>query len=122
MSLTDQIGEVVSVSHLGTASRSPIARVDLYSYDLTYVGGEYVMSGDRVISSLSSTVVRLETEDGFVGFGETCQLESNYLPAHAAGARAALQEIAPQVLGLDAGNPVAVQRAMDVSLLGHGYA
>lgn len=96
--------------------------MDLFSYELTYVGDEYVMSGDRVITALDSTVVRLETSDGVVGFGETCPLGSAYLPAHAAGARAALQELAPQVLGLDAANPVAVNRAMDECLLGHAYA
>jgi cis-L-3-hydroxyproline dehydratase len=122
MSVSDQIGEVVAGSRLGAVAEAPIARVDLYSYDLTYVGGEYVMSGDRVISSLSSTVVRVETEDGYAGYGETCPLGSNYLPAHAAGARAALAEVAPAVLGKDAANPVAVSRTMDDCLLGHGYA
>jgi L-alanine-DL-glutamate epimerase-like enolase superfamily enzyme len=103
------------------SAESAIARVDLYSYDLTYVGGDYVMSGDRVISSLSSTVARIETVGGHVGFGESCPLGTNYLPAHAAGARAALREVAPYVLGLDGGNPVAVSRVMDDVLLGHGY-
>jgi L-alanine-DL-glutamate epimerase-like enolase superfamily enzyme len=103
------------------SAESAIARVDLYSYDLTYVGGDYVMSGDRVISSLSSTVARVETVGGHVGFGESCPLGTNYLPAHAAGARAALREVAPYVLGLDGGNPVAVSRVMDDVLLGHGY-
>jgi cis-L-3-hydroxyproline dehydratase len=120
MTLSNPVGNVVQ-EVLGTAARSPIVKVDLFSYDLTYVGGEYVMSGDRVISSLASTVARVETEDGFVGFGETCPLGSNYLPAHAAGARAALEEVAPHVLGLDACNPAAVSRAMDARLQGHGY-
>jgi cis-L-3-hydroxyproline dehydratase len=101
---------------------SNIARIDLFAYDLSYVGGEYVMSGGRVVTTLSSTVARVTTADGLVGHGETCPLGSNYLPAHAAGARAALAELAPQLLGLDAGNPVAVSRAMDAALLGHGYA
>jgi L-alanine-DL-glutamate epimerase-like enolase superfamily enzyme len=30
--------------------------------------------------------------------------------------------VAPRLIGLDAGNPVAVYRAMDAALLGHGYA
>ncbi len=101
---------------------STVARVDLFSYELSYVGGEYVMSRGRVVTSLSSTVVRLTTEDGQVGFGETCPLGSNYLPAHSEGARAALQRIAPHVVGLDASDPAGVSRAMDACLLGHGYA
>jgi cis-L-3-hydroxyproline dehydratase len=101
---------------------STIARIDLFAYDLTYVGGEYVMSGGRVVTTLSSTVVRITTADGLVGYGETCPLGSTYLPAHAAGARAALNELGPEVIGLDAANPAAVSRAMDAALLGHGYA
>jgi L-alanine-DL-glutamate epimerase-like enolase superfamily enzyme len=104
------------------ASSSRIARIDLYSYELTYVGGEYVMSGGRVVTALDSTVVKVTTGDGLVGYGETCPLGSNYLPAHAAGARAALAELGPHLLGLDASNPTAVSRAADGVLLGHGYA
>ena len=99
-----------------------IARVELYSYDLSYVGGEYVMSRGRVVGTLSSTVVRLIAEDGRSGFGETCPLGSNYLPAHAAGARAALTEIGPQLVGADAANPTALDRIMDQALSGHPYA
>jgi L-alanine-DL-glutamate epimerase-like enolase superfamily enzyme len=105
------------------ASRpSPIERIDLYSYDVNYVGSEYVMSGGRIITTLHSTVARVSTEDGLVGYGETCPLGSNYLPAHAAGVRAALTELAPSLVGLDATNPALVARAMDTALLGHGYA
>jgi cis-L-3-hydroxyproline dehydratase len=99
-----------------------IARVDVFGYDLTYVHGRYVMSGGRVIETLASTVVRVTTDDGVEGFGEVCPLGPAYLPAHAAGARAALQEMAPAVLGVDAGNLGAVNAAMDVALMGHGYA
>jgi L-alanine-DL-glutamate epimerase-like enolase superfamily enzyme len=99
-----------------------VARVDLFSYEASYVGGELHMSGGRVFRSLSSTVVRIQTADGRVGYGESCPLGSNYLPGFAGGVRAALTEIAPRVIGLDAGNPAAVYREMDAALLGHGYA
>jgi L-alanine-DL-glutamate epimerase-like enolase superfamily enzyme len=107
------------VQALGSSS---IARLDLHSYDLTYVAGEYVMSGGRVVTTLSSTVVKITTEDGVMGYGETCPLGSNYLPAHAAGARAALTELGPELVGLDAANPAAICGTMDRLLLGHGYA
>lgn len=103
-------------------SGDPISRIDLFAYELTYTGGELKMSGGRRFTSLASTVARVETADGAVGYGETCPLGSNYLPAHSAGARAALEEIAPHLIGLDAGNPVAVYNVMDTVLVGHGYA
>ncbi len=97
-------------------------RVDVFGYDLSYVHGRYVMSGNRVIETLPTTVVRVTTADGVEGFGEVCPLGPAYLPAHGAGARAALRELAPAVLGIDAGNLGAVNAAMDRALMGHGYA
>jgi len=99
-----------------------IARVDVYGYDLTYVHGSYVMSGGRVIDTLPSTVVRITTDDGVEGFGETCPLGPTYLPAHGAGARAALHELAPALLGLDPRESAVVYDRMNAALLGHAYA
>lgn len=99
-----------------------LARVDVFGYDLSYVHGRYVMSGNRVIETLASTVVRVTTEDGVEGFGEVCPLGPAYLPAHAEGARAALREIAGVVLGLEVSNLGAVNAALDRALMGHGYA
>ena len=99
-----------------------ITRVDVFGYDLSYVHGRYVMSGGRVIETLPSTVVRVTTSEGVEGFGEVCPLGPAYLPAHAGGARAALHELAPAVVGLDAGNLGAINAAMDRALMGHGYA
>lgn len=99
-----------------------IARVDVYGYELTYVHGRYVMSGGRVVEALASTVVRVTTDDGVQGFGEVCPLGPAYLPAHAGGARAALAELAPAVLGIDPGNLARVSAAMDAALMGQGYA
>ena len=72
--------------------------------------------------SSRARVVRVTTEDGVEGFGEVCPLGPAYLPGHAAGARAALAEIAPAVLGLDVANSSAVNRALDRALVGHAYA
>ncbi len=99
-----------------------IARVDVHGYDLTYVHGTYVMSGGREIVSLPSTVVRITADDGTQGFGETCPLGPAYLPAHGGGARAALRELGPALLGLDPCALATVNDALDTALLGHAYA
>jgi L-alanine-DL-glutamate epimerase-like enolase superfamily enzyme len=99
-----------------------IARVDVYGYDLTYVYGTYVMSGGREIVSLPSTVVRVTADDGTEGFGETCPLGPAYLPAHGAGARAALGELGQALIGLDPCATALVNDALDAALLGHAYA
>jgi cis-L-3-hydroxyproline dehydratase len=99
-----------------------IERVDVFGYELTYVHGEYVMSGGRAISRLPSTLVRVTDGDGHSGWGEVCPLGSAYLPAHAEGARAALRELAPAVIGLDPANLAVVRERMDAALSGHAYA
>jgi L-alanine-DL-glutamate epimerase-like enolase superfamily enzyme len=99
-----------------------IARVEIYGYDLTYAHGSYVMSEGRVLDSLPSTIVRVVTAGGLAGYGEVCPLGTRYLPAFAEGARAALREIGPALVGVDASNLAAVGDAMDAALLGHAYA
>jgi L-alanine-DL-glutamate epimerase-like enolase superfamily enzyme len=99
-----------------------IVRVEVFGYDLSYVHGSYVMSGGRTVTSLPSTVVRLTTDAGLEGFGEVCPLGSTYLPAFGGGARAALAELAPHLLGLDPCNVALVGEAMDGALRGHRYA
>ena len=99
-----------------------IARVDVFDFTLTYVHGNYVMSGGRVIASLPSTIVRVTTDTGVVGWGEVCPLGTTYLASHAAGARAALAVLAPSVVGLDPTNLASVNDAMDAVLMGHEYA
>lgn len=99
-----------------------IIRVDVYGFELTYAHGTYVMSGGRSIGSLPSTIVRVSTDDGMQGWGEVCPLGSTYLASHAAGARAALELLAPALLGIDPTNLAAVNDAMDATLMGHEYA
>jgi L-alanine-DL-glutamate epimerase-like enolase superfamily enzyme len=99
-----------------------IRNVDVFTYELTYAHGRYVMSRGRVIEGLTSTVVRLRTEDGVEGFGEVCPLGPAYLPAHSGGALAALRELAPAAVGVDATNLGAVRAALDRALMGHEYA
>ena len=99
-----------------------VTRIDVYAYELSYVGGAYAMSGGRVVESLTSTVVRIVTDEGLEGFGETCPLGPAYLAAHAGGAQAALRELAPAALGLDPREPCVVADRLDEALRGHEYA
>ncbi|MGH2453395.1 MAG: mandelate racemase/muconate lactonizing enzyme family protein [bacterium] len=99
-----------------------IHQIDLFGYDLHYVHGEYAMSGGRVVRALPSTVVRVTADEGLTGWGEVCPLGPTYLPAFAEGARAALREIAPALIGADPRNLAEVHARMEGALAGHGYA
>lgn len=107
---------------MADATATRIERIDVYGYDLTYAHGDYVMSSGRVVNRLPSTVVRITTHAGVTGYGEACPLGTTYLPAFGGGARAALQELAPALVGVDAANLAAVGERMDRALRGHGYA
>jgi L-alanine-DL-glutamate epimerase-like enolase superfamily enzyme len=95
-----------------------ITRIDVYGYRLTYAHGEYAMSGGRVADTQESTVVRVTTDEGIEGWGETCPLGGTYLPAFAGGARAGLALLAPVIVGLDPRELAAVHRAMKSVLRG----
>jgi cis-L-3-hydroxyproline dehydratase len=99
-----------------------VTRVDVYGYDLRYAHGDYVMSDGRRTTSLPSTLVRISTRDGVTGWGEVCPLGPTYLEGFAGGARAALAEIAPALLGADPRDLADVHRRMDLTLRGYAYA
>lgn len=99
-----------------------IVGVDVFDCPLTYAHGAYVMSGGRSVTVLNSTLVRLRAASGEEGWGEVCPLGTTYFPAHAEGVRAALNVLAPAVIGLDPRDFALVNDAMDAVLAGHGFA
>jgi len=101
---------------------STIQRIDVFSYDLTYAHGDYVMSGGRTIRTLLSTVVRVTTASGVEGFGEVCPLGANYLPGYGTGPVSVIAEFAHALIGLDVENLNLVNQTMDATLSGHAYA
>src|SRR5579875_749944 len=105
-----------------TGTPAAITAVEVYGYDLSYRHGHYTMSGGRIVKSLASTIVRVVTAGGAEGFGEICPLGPTYLPGFAGGARAALAEMGPALLGVEVTNPAAVQTAMHGAIAGHPYA
>jgi L-alanine-DL-glutamate epimerase-like enolase superfamily enzyme len=95
---------------------------EVYSYMLTYAHGEYVMSGGRAAKAQPSTLVRLLTDDGLEGWGEVSTLAGTYLPSFTDGTRAAIQELASALIGLDPRNLSALHRTMNNVLMGQQSA
>lgn len=98
-----------------------IEQIRVFQHDLPVKGGEYQMSTSTV-AALDTTVVELITDTGVAGYGETCPLGSAYQPQFAAGARAAIAEMAPALIGLDPRQVGLVNERMDAVLAGHNYA
>jgi L-alanine-DL-glutamate epimerase-like enolase superfamily enzyme len=98
-----------------------ISRISVYQVDLPLHEGSYKWSGGNSVTVFDSTVAAVETDAGITGYGEVCPLGAAYLPAYAAGARAGIAELAPQLLGvnpLELGN---LNTKMDQLMRGHPY-
>lgn len=99
-----------------------ISRISVYQTDLA-LEYPYWLSGGRLkFETLDATFVKIETDDGLIGWGEGTPWGNTYVPAHGPGIRAGIETMAPFVLGLDPRRVLDVERAMDTALPGHLYA
>ena len=97
-----------------------ITEIHVYAHDLPVVGGAYRMAMTEV-SSLPTTLVKLVSDTGHVGWGETCPVGATYAEMHVGGARAALQAMGQGLIGCGVA-PVVLHQRMDSLLNGHNYA
>jgi L-alanine-DL-glutamate epimerase-like enolase superfamily enzyme len=99
-----------------------ITGIEVWQLDLP-LSKPYWLSGGRLkFEQLDSTFVRIDTDAGVSGWGEGCPWGHTYLPAHGGGIRAALDLLAPALIGQ---NPLAldhINALMDTQLPGHLYA
>ncbi len=97
-----------------------IKRLTVWRLDLPLAKVYDFSGGTQHVERLDSTVLRIETDDGLEGWGETCPWGPGYLPSqHGPGVRAALETLAPAILGRDPRAPEAVGRAMALAAPGH---
>ncbi|MBV9830636.1 MAG: mandelate racemase/muconate lactonizing enzyme family protein [Marmoricola sp.] len=99
-----------------------ITRLQAFTYDAAYSKGDYSMSGGRVSPHQPALVLRIDTDEGLVGWGETCPHGRTYLPSFFEGELAALTVLAPLLIGQDPRNLAAVHEVMDRGLLGSNAA
>jgi L-alanine-DL-glutamate epimerase-like enolase superfamily enzyme len=98
-----------------------ITKICAHRVELPLREGSYKWSGGKAVTVFDSTVVRVETDAGLVGYGEVCPLGPFYLPAYAHGVRAGIQELAPHLIGEDPRQIESLNRRMDEALKGHPY-
>jgi len=98
-----------------------IREIHVFQVKLPIINGPYSYSGGE-LHDVDSTIVKLVCDNGLVGYGECCPVGPTYAAEHAMGARAALAEMAPHLIGE---NPLfinTVQQNMESHLNGHNYA
>ncbi|ART70789.1 mandelate racemase [Mycobacterium dioxanotrophicus] len=99
-----------------------ISKIDLFQVDLPYSGGVYHLSRGRTYETFDASIVRVTADDGTVGWGESTPFGSTYVAAHAGGTRAAIELLAPMLLGRDPRQVDRISELMDETLLGHNDA
>ena len=99
-----------------------ITNILVYQVDLPLHEGRYSWASGKYVDVFDSTIVCIQTDTSYMGWGENCPLGPFYLPAHAKGCRAAIEEIAPHLIGLDPSNYGLINKVMDEALIGHNYA
>lgn len=98
-----------------------ITEIAAFQVDLPLHEGTYKWSGGKSVNVFDSTLVRVTTDEGLVGWGEVCPLGPFYLPAFASGCRAGIGELAPHLLGYDPRELGKLNERMDAALKGHAY-
>lgn len=81
----------------------------------------YYMADNKTCDTVESVVIKIDTDTGITGWGETCPIP-HYLPAYARGIAPALSELASVLIGSD---PIGVESLMikaEAHLPGHLYA
>jgi len=97
-----------------------ITEIHVYSHDLPVKDGPYRMAMTEVWT-LPTTLVKLVSDTGHVGWGETCPVGSTYAEMHVGGAQAALRAMGPGLIGCEVA-PIPLHRRMEALLNGHNYA
>src|SRR5688500_19364693 len=95
-----------------------ITTITAYGQNQPFRDGAYTCSGGRSALGFDSTILRIDTDAGLTGWGEMAPLGAFYDPSFAAGARAALAELEPALIGADPLQTSALNRRMEHMLKG----
>ncbi|MEM7272063.1 MAG: mandelate racemase/muconate lactonizing enzyme family protein [Actinomycetota bacterium] len=99
-----------------------ITGIAVHKQALPYVDGAYLWGAGNAIEVAVASVVVLHTDVGLVGCGEFTPCGENYMVAHSEGVEAAARLLAPVLLGQDPQQVARIERLMDHTIQGHGYA
>jgi cis-L-3-hydroxyproline dehydratase len=99
-----------------------IRRVDVFAFRYRHAGAPFELSGGRGSTEQDATLVRVETDDGLVGWGEQCVFTPSFLPGFGPSTRAVLEPLARAILGADPRQVEAVYALMDAAVRGYAYA
>jgi 4-hydroxyproline betaine 2-epimerase len=98
-----------------------IKEIHVYQVNLPIKNGPYTYSGGE-LHEVDSTIVEIVSDNGIKAYGECCPVGPIYAAEHALGARAALADLAPHLIGENPLSLNAIHDNMARHLFGHAYA
>jgi L-alanine-DL-glutamate epimerase-like enolase superfamily enzyme len=98
-----------------------ISAIHVYSLDLPLSGAGYTFAKGKKLTTVDTTLVRVDTDEGLSGWGETCPLGRTYLPSYPEGIRTGIGVLSASLIGRDPRRIGAVNETMDKTLEGHAY-
>lgn len=96
-----------------------ITRISLHQVDVPIRPA--TISHDRVMSVFDITLVRIETDAGIEGWGDSVPWGANFVAAFPEGARAGIGFLAPKLIGRDPRDVAAIGDLMDFEMTGQPY-
>ena len=99
-----------------------ITAIDVHAVTLPYSGGVYRLSGGREYRGFDAAIIRMETDKGIEGWGESTPFGASYIAAHSGGVMAAIDVLAPAILGMDPRMTDRVNDRMDMVMKGQNAA
>jgi L-alanine-DL-glutamate epimerase-like enolase superfamily enzyme len=96
-----------------------IVRVSVHQVDIPIK--PMTISGGRVMSEFDVTLVRIETDTGIEGWGDSVPWGANFVAAWPRGVRAGIEELAPQLIGRDPRHVGAIAEFMDEAMTGQPF-
>jgi L-alanine-DL-glutamate epimerase-like enolase superfamily enzyme len=98
-----------------------ITRIDVYQVRYGLRDQKYAWSGGHAVTSFTSSIVRISTDEGVAGFGEVCPLGSAYMEAYPGGVPAGVAEVGKLLLGQDPSRPRVIRSLLNGAFSGHNF-
>ncbi|MFC2164127.1 cis-3-hydroxy-L-proline dehydratase [Acidobacteriota bacterium] len=98
-----------------------INQIDVYQVDYKLLDEKYAWSRGQSVASFVSTIVKVSTDDGLVGYSEVCPLGSAYMEGFSGGVPSGIKQIGPLLIGMDPCQLNSIASTMDSALSGHNY-
>lgn len=98
-----------------------LTRISVFHVAISFGDTTYKTINARSHDSIDGTILKFETDEGIIGWGEVSPWGRTYLPEFAEAAREGIEVLAPALIGQDPTDLAGIHAVMDRCLNGHAY-